>query len=163
MVFLGKCILKISLKFTGDYPCRSLILIKLLCNYIGTVLCHGCSPVTVLHIFRKNFPKNTLEGLLVYLKKTAGSYPCWSVNSIKLLCNYVENSLCYGCSPVTVLHIFRTHFPKNTPEGLLLYLKELIFDPAKLWQIFSRKLKICQLDVGFLLLRAYSFFKKIAE
>ena len=29
-------------------------------------LCHGCSPVKLQHIFRKTFPKNISEGLLLY-------------------------------------------------------------------------------------------------
>ena len=31
-VFLGKSVLKICSKFTGEHPCRSVMLIKLLCN-----------------------------------------------------------------------------------------------------------------------------------
>ena len=34
----------------------------------------------------------------------------------------VEITLRYGCSPVNLLHIFRTTFPKNTSRGLLLEL-----------------------------------------
>ena len=30
---------------------------------------------------------------------------------------------CDVCSPVNFLHIFKTHFPKNTSERLLLPLK----------------------------------------
>ena len=33
-------------------------------------------------------------------------------------------SLRHGCSPVNLLHIFRTPFPKNTSEGLLLRVLE---------------------------------------
>ena len=43
-------------------PCRSAILIKLLCNFIEITLRHGCSPVNMLHIFRTPVPKNTSEG-----------------------------------------------------------------------------------------------------
>ena len=32
--FLGKSVLKICSKFTGEHPCRSVISIKLLCNFI---------------------------------------------------------------------------------------------------------------------------------
>ena len=35
--------------------------------------------------------------------------------------NFIEITLRHGCSPVNVLHIFRTHFPRNTSGGLLLY------------------------------------------
>ena len=41
--------------------------------------------------------------------------------SIKLLCNYIEITLWQGCSPVNLLHVFRTHFAKNTSKGLLLF------------------------------------------
>ena len=51
-VFLGKGVLKICSKFTGEQPCRSAISINLLCNFIEIVLRHGCSPTNVLHIFR---------------------------------------------------------------------------------------------------------------
>ena len=48
-------------------------------------------------------------------------HPCWSVISMKLKSNFIEITLRHGCSPVNLLHIFRTSFPKNTPGGLLLY------------------------------------------
>ena len=52
-MFLGKGVLKICNKFTGDHPCRSVILIKLLYNFIEITLRHGCSPRNLLHIFMK--------------------------------------------------------------------------------------------------------------
>ena len=61
-VFLGKDVLKICGKFTGEYPCRSEISIKLPCrgvisiklvsNFIEITLWHGYTPVNLLHIFR---------------------------------------------------------------------------------------------------------------
>ena len=39
-----------------------------------------------------------------------------------LLCNFIETALRHGCSPVNLLHIFRTPFPKNTSGWLLLKL-----------------------------------------
>ena len=36
--------------------------------------------------------------------------------------NFIEIALQHGCSPVNLLHIFRTPFPKNTSEWLLLVL-----------------------------------------
>ena len=44
----------------------------------------------------------------------------WNVISMKLLCMGCF-TLCHGCSPVNLLHIFRTPCPKNTSGGLLLY------------------------------------------
>ena len=37
----------------------------LLCNFIEITLRHGCSPVNLLHIFRRPFYKNTSGGLLL--------------------------------------------------------------------------------------------------
>ena len=64
-VFLRKGVLKICTKFTGEHSCRSIISIKLLCNFIEIALQHGCSPVNLLHIFRTPFPKNTSRWLLL--------------------------------------------------------------------------------------------------
>ena len=64
-VFLGKSVLKICSKFTGEHPCRSVISIKLQSNFIEIALQHGCSPVNLLHIFRTSFPKNTSRRLLL--------------------------------------------------------------------------------------------------
>ena len=65
MGFSGKDVLKICSKFTGGHPSRSVISIKLLCNFIKITVPHGCSPVNLLHIFRTPFPKNTYKGLLL--------------------------------------------------------------------------------------------------
>ena len=54
-VFLGKGVLKICCKFTGERPCRSAISIKL----------QICSPANLLHIFRTPFCKNTSGRLLL--------------------------------------------------------------------------------------------------
>ena len=43
-----------------------------------------------------------------------------SVISIKLQSNFIEITLRHGCSPVNLLHIFRTPFPKNNSGRLLL-------------------------------------------
>ena len=58
-VFLGKDVLKICSKFTGEHPRRSVISIKLLCNFIEIIFRHGCSLVNLLHIFRAPFYTNT--------------------------------------------------------------------------------------------------------
>ena len=54
--------------------------------------------------------------------KFAGEHPCRSVISIKLLCNFIEFALRQGFSPVNLLHIFGTPFPKNTSGRLFLVL-----------------------------------------
>ena len=67
-VFLGKVVLKICSKFTGERPYRSAISIKLICNFIEIALRQGCSPLNLLHIIRKTFPKNTPEGPLLKIE-----------------------------------------------------------------------------------------------
>ena len=49
----------------GEHPCRSVISIKLLCNFSEITFRHGCSSVNLLHIFRTPFLKNTSGGLLL--------------------------------------------------------------------------------------------------
>ena len=44
-VLIGKGVLKISSKFIGEHSCRSVISVKLLCNFIEITLWHECSPV----------------------------------------------------------------------------------------------------------------------
>ena len=66
-VFLGKGVLRICSKFTGEHPCRSVISIILLYNFAKITLRHGCSPVNFLHISRTTFNKTTFEGLLLII------------------------------------------------------------------------------------------------
>ena len=48
------------------------------------------------------------------------------------VCNFIEIALRHGCSRVNLLHIFRTPFPTNTFEGLLLQLWVPVF-----WKIIQ--------------------------
>ena len=68
IVFIGKGVMKICSKFTGEHPCLSVISVKLLCNFIEITLRYGCSPVNLMHIFRTPFPKNTSGRLVMNLK-----------------------------------------------------------------------------------------------
>ena len=45
--------------------------------------------------------------------KFIAEQPCRGVISKKLFCNFIEITLQHGCSPVNLLHIFRTPFPKK--------------------------------------------------
>ena len=45
-----------------------------------------------------------------------------SVISIKFICKFIEITFWHGCSPVNLLQIFRTTFPKTTSRQLLLCL-----------------------------------------
>ena len=62
------------------------------------------------------------KGVMKICRKFAGEHPCRSAISIKLLCNLTEITLRHGCSPVNLLYIFRTLFPKNTSGVLLLHV-----------------------------------------
>ena len=64
-LFLGKGVVKICGKFTGEHPCRSVISKKSLCNFIEIILRRGCSLVNLLQTFRTPLPKNRSEGLLL--------------------------------------------------------------------------------------------------
>ena len=65
-IFSGKDVLKICSKFTKEHQYRSVISIKMLCNFIEITLWRGCSLVTLLHDFRVPFSKNPSGGLLLY-------------------------------------------------------------------------------------------------
>ena len=73
-MFLRKGVLKICNKFTGEHPCRSVISIKMLCNFIGLALWNGYFPVNLLHTFRPSFPRNTSGRLLLVL---ASDFYCY--------------------------------------------------------------------------------------
>ena len=64
-VLLRKDVLKICSKFTWEHTRRSVISIKLLCNFIDAALRHECSPVNLMHIFRTPSLRNTFKGLLL--------------------------------------------------------------------------------------------------
>ena len=44
-MFLGKGVLKMCSKFTGEHPCRSAISITLLCNFIDAFVSEICHPL----------------------------------------------------------------------------------------------------------------------
>ena len=64
------------------------------------------------------------KGVLKIWRIFTGEHPCRSVTSIKLLWNFIEIILLHVCSPVNLLHLFRTLFPKKTSGGLLLGKKK---------------------------------------
>ena len=113
-MFLGKSVLKICSKFTGENPCRSVVSIKLLCNFIETTFRHGCSPVNLLHIFRTPFLKNLLDGCF------------WNSNfsGDLMSLDYVFNSKIYNTGikvnpdinlPRPENHHWKSHLPSAFP------------------------------------------------
>ena len=93
-----------------------------------------CKYFTKPNIFRGNSPELFLgKGLLKICRKFT-EQPCWNGISIKLLCNFIEFSLRHTCSPVNLLHCFRTAFYKNTSGGLLQHFRQ--FELQNLLVIF---------------------------
>ena len=85
-------------------------------NYIA-IFSHDCKH----YVIRSSHPEVLLEkGVSKIYSKFTGEHPCLPVISIKLQSNLIEITLWHGCSPVNLLHIFRTAFTKNTSERLLL-------------------------------------------
>ena len=66
-MFLGKGVLKICSKFTGEHPCGRVILIQLQSNFIEITLRFGRSLVNLLYVFRTTFPKNNSGEMLLTL------------------------------------------------------------------------------------------------
>ena len=60
-MFWEKSVLKILSKFTGEHPCRRVISIKLLCNFIEITLYHGCSSVICCIFSEHLFLRTHLE------------------------------------------------------------------------------------------------------
>ena len=74
-------------------------------------------------LFRSSHPEVFLEkGVLKICSKCTGEDPCRSGISVKLLSNFITLlKLLFGiCSPLDLLHIFRTPFLKNTSGWLFL-------------------------------------------
>ena len=65
--------------------------------------------------------------VLKICSKFTGERSCRSQISINLLRNFIEIAIQHVCSPVKLLHIFRTPFLKNKSEWLLL---KIVFYPS---------------------------------
>ena len=109
-MFLREGILKICSKFTGEYPCQSVISIKLLWNFIEIAPRHVCSPVNLRHIFRTPFPRNTSGWLLLKISAPNLLY-CFGVCSFVML--NTSMSLC------PVIGQARCHVPQIRQIELL--------------------------------------------
>ena len=70
-----------------------------------------------------------VKDVLKICNKFTEEHFCQNVISIKLLCNFIEKTFQHGCSPVNMLHIFRTSFPKNTSGRLLLPYNDFYIIP----------------------------------
>ena len=61
-----------------------------------------------------------VKGVLKICSKFTGEHPYRSAISIKLQSKFIEITLWHRCSPVNLLHIFRTPFLKSTSGRLFL-------------------------------------------
>ena len=98
---------------------------------------HGMLHSNETSIVRSSHSKMFLrKGVLKIYSKLTGEHPCRSAISIKLQSNFIESTLRHGCSPVNLLHIFRTPFPRNTSQWLLLYSVNEFFQNSSDWSGF---------------------------
>ena len=81
---------------------------------------------TLLNTFQKQTSIGVLVGVLKISSKF-GEHPYRNVISIKLQSKCIKITYCHGCSPVNLLHIFRTPFSKNSSGGLrLTFLHDML-------------------------------------
>ena len=74
--------------------------------------------------FRYSHPKVFLwKGVLEICSKFTGEHPYRSMILIRLQSNFTEITLQHGCSPVKLLVISRTSFPRKISWWLLLPLR----------------------------------------
>ena len=116
---------------------------------------------------RSSLPEVFLgKGFVKRCSKFTGELLCQSVLSVNLLCNFIEIALRYGCSPVNLQHIFRTPFPRNTSECLLLYLwfksiKLLKIIDQFLWKIAFQLLILVKLQSMIIRITSHSKFFEV--
>ena len=103
---MNTSILKVCFNYTSEFKDRYISLESLLQAYFRS---------SHLELFLR-------IGVLKLCRKFTGEHRYRSVISIKLLCKFIEITFRHGCSPLNLLHIFRTPFPRNTSWWLLLIL-----------------------------------------
>ena len=87
----------------------------------------GCILLLQVHVIRDGYRSSRPDvflgkGVLKICSKFIGEHPCRSAISAKLQSDFIETAIRHGCSPVNLLHIFRTSFQQNTPGWLLLWV-----------------------------------------
>ena len=144
-VFLGKGVLIICGKFTGEHPCWSAIWIKLQITFR-----HGCSPVNLLHIFRTPFVKNTSRRLLLNVSDFNYFQNKTTVFPLKLLIFFSTELPSRVISKLTFCNVCKIHYKRILKQfGGLAIIKKIVlncFDlsdvpPVKLANIVVKLLK----------------------
>ena len=72
------------------------------------------------YLYSRSSHPEAFVGVLKICSKFTGEHPFRSAISIKLQSNFIIIPLRNGCSPVNLLHVFRTPFQQNTSKWLLL-------------------------------------------
>ena len=117
-------------------------------------------------LYRSSHPEVFLrKGVLKICGKVTEEHPCQSVISIKFQSNFIKIAFRHGCSPVNLVNISRTLFPKNTSGGLLLRL--LLVQYAHASKPVTRRCsaKVCNFTKNKLWHRCFpvNFAKKITN
>ena len=97
-------------------------------HYASANLCKKAMVLNniLLEKFKSSHPEVFLgKRFLKICSKFTRAHPYRSAISIKLLCNFIEITLQHGYSPVKLLHIFRSPFPRNISGGLLVKSSKL--------------------------------------
>ena len=121
-VFLLKGVLKICGKFTEE--CRSVISIKLLCNFIQIALQYGCSPVDFLHIFGTPFSKNT-SGWLLLKKSVLKNFAKFTGKLLWEIATLFKKGPFHRCWAVNFSNFSITLISQSSFGILILYLANL--------------------------------------
>ena len=96
------------------FICIISYLFLLISNFVSPSLSYSFRHETHSTIYRSSRPEVFLEkGVLKICSKFTRDNHA-EVRSLKLLSNFIEITLRHGCSPVNLLHIFRTPFLSNT-------------------------------------------------
>ena len=105
-------------KFPRDL--RSLVWTRGLTVFASSLIVRKvCS--SEVEISRSSHPKVFLrKGVRKTCSKFTWEHPWRSAILLMLKSNFIEIALRHGCSPLNLLHIFRTPFPRNTSGWLLL-------------------------------------------
>ena len=117
--YIPECLLS-SILFCDNFLKLRVISLRLLCKTVADQKLIRQEFVYVSN--KKHKAMHTLLQCIYYdrARKNIG-LEGWCSYIIYMFCNFNEISLQHGCSPVNLLYIFRTTFPKNS-GGMLLYM-----------------------------------------
>ena len=110
IVFYRK-ILKIKFSISSIQQIDKYLYITKPVHCMKAISCLSCSISVHRGIYRSSQPQVFLgKSVLKKCSKFTGEHPCRRGISIKLQSNFIEIALRHGCSPINMLHIFRTPF-----------------------------------------------------